>query len=207
MLRRLFRVFGLGFLCIALNAGLAQAENYGQRTRSNNNNIQLASAVMPSAGLLPEEQQIPFTLDKVQAAQIIVYKGERRMDLLDAQGFPIRSYQVSLGKNPVGDKQKMGDNRTPEGAYTIDWRNPNSQYHLSLRISYPNKSDMWRAKRQGVNPGGDIFIHGAPNGKSWQLWKYNKGKDWTNGCIAVSNSEMREIWNLVPDGTPILIKP
>ncbi len=171
------------------------------------NGVQLASAAATPTQLLPEEAALPADVSTLKAAKVVVYKGERRMDLLDSRDRPIRTYQVSLGKNPVGDKQQQGDNRTPEGLYTIDWRNPGSAYHLSLRISYPNKNDQWRAKRAGVNPGGDIFIHGLPNGKGWKRWKYNKSRDWTNGCIAVYDDEMREIWNLVPDGTPILIKP
>lgn len=169
--------------------------------------VQLASAATNPNQLLPDEENLPPDLSIMKAAQVVVYKGERRMDILDSRGNALRSYQVSLGKNPVGSKERQGDNKTPEGRYTIDWRNPQSAYHLSLRISYPNKADQWRANKQGVNPGGDIFIHGAPNGQGWKKWKYNKGRDWTNGCIAVSDSEMREIWNLVPDGTPIIIKP
>lgn len=169
--------------------------------------VQLASAAATPTQLLPEEADLPADVSALRAAKVVVYKSERRMDLLDDRGRAIRSYQVSLGKNPQGYKQQLGDNRTPEGLYTIDWRNPQSAYHLSMRISYPNKNDLWRAQRQGVSPGGDIFIHGLPNGKGWKRWKYNKGRDWTNGCIAVYDDEMREIWSLVPDGTPILIKP
>lgn len=169
--------------------------------------VQLASAAPTGTQLLPDEQALPYDLSATQAAQVMVYKSERRMDLIDARGRPLRSYQISLGKNPVGSKERQGDNKTPEGRYTIDWRNPQSAYHLSLRISYPSKADKWRANKQGVNPGGDIFIHGAPNGQGWKKWKYNKSRDWTNGCIAVTDAEMREIWNLVPDGTPIIIKP
>jgi murein L,D-transpeptidase YafK len=158
-------------------------------------------------GLMPDEAAAPFDIEDVKAAKIVVYKAERRMDLFDKQGNPIRSYRVSLGKNPVGDKLQEGDGKTPEGKYYIDTRNPESRYHLSLRISYPNKSDLWRAKRLGVDPGGDIFIHGLPNNKSWMSWKYNKQKDWTDGCIAVNDKEIREIWEMVPDGIPIYIKP
>jgi murein L,D-transpeptidase YafK len=157
--------------------------------------------------LLPEEAAVPFDLDDVRAAEIRVYKSERRMDLLDAKGNPLRSYQVSLGKNPVGHKARAGDGRTPEGKYFIDARNDKSNFFLSLRLSYPSRSDRTRAKKDGVSPGGDIFIHGLPNGKSWMFWKYNKKRDWTNGCIAVDNDEIKEIWNLVADGTPIVIEP
>lgn len=157
--------------------------------------------------LLPEEAAAPYDLGNVVASQIHVYKAERRMDILDAKGNPIRSYQVSLGKNPVGNKLREGDGRTPEGRYLIDARNERSNFFLSLRLSYPSPSDKIRARKNGVRPGGDIFIHGMPNGKSWMFWKYNKKRDWTNGCIAVDNDEIREIWNLVPDGTPVIIKP
>lgn len=166
-----------------------------------------ASLIKPDSRLLPEEEALPFDLRNLKAAKVVVYKGERRMDLLDKGGWPIRTYRISLGKTPVGDKVQEGDNKTPEGNYTIDARNINSEYYLSLRISYPNKADKWRAKKLGVKPGGDIFIHGMPNKKSWQTWKYNKNNDWTNGCIAVYDDEIEEIWHLVEDGTPILIKP
>ncbi len=189
------------FTASAIRSQIVQAHN------ETTGGVQLASAVPTPTQLLPDEADLPYDLSAAQAAQVIVYKAERRMDLIDSRGRPLRSYQVSLGKNPVGSKERMGDNKTPEGRYTIDWRNPESAYHLSLRISYPNKADKWRADKQGVNPGGDIFIHGAPNGQGWKKWKYNKSRDWTNGCIAVTDAEIREIWNLVPDGTPIIIKP
>src|SRR5690606_36772582 len=111
-----------------------------------------------------------------------VLKGERRMELLDQYGNVVRRYRIALGKNPVGHKEFEGDNRTPEGSYTIDARNPNSDYFLSLRVSYPSKSDRQRAKKNGLKPGGDIFIRGQPNCKSWMWWKYSTKRDWTNGC-------------------------
>lgn len=166
------------------------------------------SGLKPSENqLLPEEASVPFDLNNVRAAEVWVYKSERRLDLLDAKGNPIRSYQVSLGKNPIGNKIKEGDGRTPEGKYIIDARNEKSEFFLSLRLSYPNSADRTKAKKNGISPGGNIFIHGLPNGKSWMFWKYNKKRDWTNGCIAVDNDEIKEIWRLVPDGTPIIIKP
>ena len=142
-----------------------------------------------------------------KAARVLLTKSDRSMYLFDEEGNVIRHYKVSLGKNPVGNKEYEGDNRTPEGRYVIDARNENSQYHLSLRISYPAQGDRQRAMRKGLSPGGDIFIHGMPNGKEWMTWKYNKKIDWTNGCIAVSNTEIREMWEMIPDGTPILILP
>lgn len=122
------------------------------------------------------------------------------MDLI-ADGKIVKSYRVRLGKQPKGHKQFQGDGRTPEGTYYISGRNPQSAYHLSLRISYPNRSDLAFAQRRGRSPGGDIFIHGQPNG-------FKRGTiatDWTRGCIAVSNAEMEEIWRLIPNGCPIHI--
>ncbi|MDD9900993.1 MAG: L,D-transpeptidase family protein [Alphaproteobacteria bacterium] len=145
--------------------------------------------------------------ENMQAAKILLTKSDRTMYLFNEDGDVIKRYNVSLGKDPVGHKVREGDGRTPEGRYIIDARNENSKYHLSLRISYPAKPDKARARRKGVNPGGDIFIHGLPNGKEWMTWKYNKKKDWTDGCIAVSNNEIKELWSIVPDGTPILILP
>lgn len=157
-----------------------------------------ARAFTPPAGMEPKAAPVE---------QVVVIKSERVMHLLDRHNNIIKSYKISLGKNPVGDKEREGDGRTPEGSYIIDARNPNSRFHLSLRISYPNKSDKWRAKKANVDPGGDIFIHGMPNGKAWQWWKYSKKLDWTDGCIAVTDKEIREIWDLVADGTPIVIRP
>lgn len=142
-----------------------------------------------------------------EVARVEVRKGERKMFLYDTAGNVLKSYPVSLGKNPVGHKLREGDGKTPEGRYTISGRNENSKYHLSLRISYPAKQDVRRAKNLGVDPGGDIYIHGKPNSKDWMFWKYSKGKDWTDGCIAVSDNEIRELWQLVQEGTPIDITP
>lgn len=106
----------------------------------------------------------------------------------------------------AGPKRQEGDERTPEGLYRIDWRNPNSVAHLSLHISYPDAEDRARAGAAGVAPGGSIMIHGLPNGWGF-LGALHRRLDWTDGCIGVTNAEMREIWALVPDGTPIRIAP
>lgn len=129
------------------------------------------------------------------------------MDLLiDNQ--PVRSYRISLGENPVGHKQREGDERTPEGDYLLDWRNPNSSFYKSIHISYPNAQDRARALGRGLNPGGMIMIHGRPNWlTSPVVAREYDGADWTDGCIAVTNEEMEEIWQLVADGTPIRILP
>ena len=111
----------------------------------------------------------------------------------------LKSYDVDLGFAPTGDKEKEGDGRTPEGLYMIDRRNPNSEFHLSLGISYPNEEDIRLAEELGEDPGGDIFIHGESNPLRWRR------RDWTLGCIAVTNREMEEVYAMVRDGTPIMI--
>lgn len=141
-----------------------------------------------------------------KAAKIFVFKSQRVMMLVDEQGKLLKSYRVALGKSPIGRKRQRGDNKTPEGIYYIEDRNVESNYHLSLKISYPNNSDWQNAERFGVRPGDMIMIHGLPNGRSW-MGKEHIKKDWTEGCIAVTNEEIQEIWQLVDDGTPIEIKP
>lgn len=139
-----------------------------------------------------------------QADAIYVDKSDRVLRLLK-NGVTIKSYQISMGGNPTGHKTQEGDERTPTGSYEIDWRNENSIAHLSLHISYPNADDVSQAKARNVSPGGNIMIHGILNGWGF-LGPLQQHWDWTNGCIAVTNSEMREIWSLVPNGTPITIR-
>lgn len=134
---------------------------------------------------------------------VLVDKSDRTLTLYSA-GKPTRTYSgIQLGDDPLGHKHFEGDEKTPEGRYTIDARNPNSAYHLSLRISYPNAADRAFAVSQGRSPGGDIFIHGQPN----QLPAGRMPGDWTDGCIALANSEIEELWGAVADGTPIAIRP
>lgn len=137
--------------------------------------------------------------DGPEVTQIYVSKENRKLYLLHEKQV-LRSYEVELGFSPEGHKVAKGDGRTPEGIYLIDRRNPNSQFHLSLGISYPNRADLKRSEEAGVNPGGDIFIHGASQ-------KRGAGDDWTAGCIAVEDKEMEEIYAMVPTGTPIYITP
>ena len=125
---------------------------------------------------------------------LIAYRGDREI---------ARYTGIRFGDAPEGHKRFEGDERTPEGRYTINGRNPASAYHLSLRISYPNAADRAYAKAQGRSPGGDIFIHGQPN--RWPGPPLTT--DWTDGCIALSNPEIEQLWALVPDGTPITIRP
>jgi hypothetical protein len=139
------------------------------------------------------------------ADSIVVYKRERTLTLFN-RGVPVRSYFVALGSKPVGDKQRAGDQRTPEGLFHINAHNPASKFHLALRISYPDDAHRSRAQALGVDPGGDIMIHGLPKEYS-AAGKDHRQNDWTNGCVALSNQEIEEIWHAVPDGTPVQIKP
>ena len=138
---------------------------------------------------------------------ILVEKAKRQMHLRNGENI-VKTYRISLGKNPVGAKVKSGDNKTPEGDYTIVLHNPKSKFHLSLRISYPNAEQVKAAKVGNYEPGGDIMIHGYPNKVPAFLFKFwHRWKDWTAGCIAVTNDEIEEIYDAVKDGTPITIKP
>ncbi len=139
------------------------------------------------------------------ADSIVVEKGSRRMTLY-RDGEPVRRYRVALGGQPTGAKRVRGDRRTPEGVYRIDYRNPDSRYHLALHISYPSAADRARAARLGRPPGGDVMIHGLPPAYR-AVGAAHRAYDWTNGCVAVSDEEIEEIWRAVPVGTPVQIKP
>ena len=144
-------------------------------------------------------------LAETSANKILIEKKIRRLTLLH-NGVVLRTYRIALGGNPEGSKQCQGDNRTPEGTYFIDSRNLKSQYHRSLHISYPNSLDQEAAKSAKCNPGGEIFIHGLPNGRGW-IGKAHTLHDWTIGCIAVTDEEIDEIWRMVPNKTLVEIKP
>jgi len=118
----------------------------------------------------------------------------------------LKTYVVSLGRHPVGPKEREGDKRTPEGLYTIESHNPRSSFHRALKVSYPSAADRLAAEKRGVAPGGDIMIHGLRNGLGL-IGRLQRGLDWTAGCIAVTNPEIEEICRVVPDGTPIEIRP
>jgi murein L,D-transpeptidase YafK len=137
--------------------------------------------------------------------RVVVYKGERKLVLL-SRGKELRSYKVALGGEPLGPKTRQGDHRTPEGSYILDSRNSNSHFYKAFHISYPNAQDLASAKKSGVSPGGDIMLHGLAKEYAW-LGKAHTLHDWTDGCVAVTDDEMDEIWKLVPVGTPIEIKP
>jgi murein L,D-transpeptidase YafK len=140
-----------------------------------------------------------------RADHIIVHKKARTMELIRA-GQVLKTYKVALGGEPVGPKTRQGDHRTPEGVYVIDGRNEHSQFHRSLHISYPNTADKERARKLGVATGGDIYIHGLPNGYGF-IGAAHRARDWTDGCIAVTDQEIEEIWRLVDNGTPVEIQP
>jgi murein L,D-transpeptidase YafK len=139
------------------------------------------------------------------ADSVVVRKGERRLYLM-RNGAVLRSFKVALGLRPDGHKQFEGDYRTPEGKYRLVRRNPNSEFFLSIQVSYPNDDDIARARKQGLRPGGAIMIHGQPNIPT-RSRDYYATVDWTEGCIAVSNSDMVEIWLMTPPDTPIEIQP
>ena len=142
---------------------------------------------------------------ETKADRIVVDKGARKLTLF-RQGSPLKQYRVALGREPVGPKREEGDHRTPEGLYTIDRRKSDSDFHLALHVSYPNQDDVAEAMARGVSPGGDIMIHGLRNGFGW-IGAVHRRKDWTDGCIAVTDREIEEIWHAVPDGISVEIKP
>jgi len=137
--------------------------------------------------------------------RVLVFKKERTLQLL-SHGKVIHSYKVALGGDPIGPKTRQGDHKTPEGVYVLDSRNAHSQFYRSIHISYPSAREREAARQRGVSPGGDVFVHGLPNGYGW-VGSSHRLKDWTDGCIAVTNAEMDEIWQAVADGTPIQIRP
>lgn len=141
----------------------------------------------------------------VTADHVLVEKSTRRLTLL-RNGTPLKTYRVALGHSPVGPKEREGDQRTPEGAYRIDFHKEDSDFHRALHVSYPEQRDIDRAAAEGFSPGGDIMIHGIRNGTGW-IGAFHRRNDWTAGCIAVADFEIDEIWRAVSDGTPIEIRP
>ena len=139
------------------------------------------------------------------AEKVVIEKAKRKLHLIKG-GKPFRTFDIALGIRPVGNKQQEGDFKTPEGEYLLDVRNPNSEYFLSIHISYPSQGDVRSARSRGVDPGGAIMIHGQPNAPS-RSEGYYRTQDWTDGCIAVSNSDMIDIWLMTVSDTPIEILP
>jgi murein L,D-transpeptidase YafK len=143
--------------------------------------------------------------DQAKADLVVVYKGERILQLKRA-GRVLKSFPIALGREPRGRKLREGDGRTPEGVYTLDWRNPNSRFYRAIHISYPRPGVDEHAQRWGVAPGGLIMLHGLPNGVPAERVGHPR-RDWTDGCIALTNEEMDEVWARVDDGTTIIIYP
>jgi murein L,D-transpeptidase YafK len=154
-----------------------------------------------STGSLPDDPLPKGTV----ADRVVIEKTSRSLTLYKGSR-PLKTYKVALGPNNRGHKHQEGDGRTPEGSYVIDSRNAKSQFHRSLHISYPNADDRRRARERRVRPGGAIMIHGLQNGMRF-VGSAHRLRDWTQGCIAVTNEEIEEIWRVVPNGTPVIIKP
>jgi murein L,D-transpeptidase YafK len=145
----------------------------------------------------------PTTAD--QADRIVVEKSAGTMTLMHGAKV-LKAYKVALSREPVGAKEREGDHKVPEGEYVVDSKNGHSRFHLALHISYPNASDREKARKLGVRPGGNIEIHGLDGNYAW-VGSLQRHVDWTDGCIAVTNSEIDEIWRMVPVGTPVEIRP
>jgi len=139
------------------------------------------------------------------ADKVVVEKASRKLHLM-RNGEPFRTFDIALGLAPDGDKEFEGDQKTPEGRYLLDARNPDSDFFLSIHISYPSPQERQQARQKGLDPGGQIMIHGQPNKPSYSE-AYYASEDWTNGCIALSNSDMIDMWLMTPDGIPIEILP
>ena len=161
----------------------------------------LVMAVLPALGLATGCSSKFKTYHGPEVTRVIVMKGQRKLFLMHDHKV-LRSYPVELGFAPRGDKRVEGDGKTPEGVYRVDRRNPDSAFHLSLGISYPNAQDIARARALGKSPGGDIFIHGRPNANP-----FDRRKDWTNGCISLRNRDMRWVYAMVDNGTPVILSP
>jgi murein L,D-transpeptidase YafK len=140
-----------------------------------------------------------------EADRVVVRKGARTLALYRGTQL-LRTYSIALGRSPLGHKQQEGDGRTPEGRYVLDYRNPRSSYHKALHVSYPSAIDTAAAQGRGVSPGGFIMVHGVRNGLGF-VGRLHRIFDWTDGCIAVTDREIDEIWSSVADGTPIEIEP
>jgi murein L,D-transpeptidase YafK len=148
------------------------------------------------------EEKLP---SDVKIDSLVIYKSKREL-LAFSNGKLVKTYKISLGKNPIGDKEYEGDYKTPEGIYTINDKNPNSGYYKNLGVSYPNEKDIEYSKKLGKPTGGDIKIHGLRN-KIGFIGKFHRWKDWTKGCIALTNEEVEELYQQVTIGTKIEIKP
>jgi len=178
-----------------------QIETLQQEVKSKGNEITTLQKNIEAL----EQKIFASALQNASADRILIEKRQRRLMLI-SKGEVLKTYKIALGGNPNGPKERQGDNKTPEGIYFIDSRNKDSNYHLSLHISYPNEGDKKRANELGVSPGGNIMIHGIKNGFSW-VGDFHLESDWTKGCIAVTDKEIEEIGKLAQNGTVVEIRP
>lgn len=163
--------------------------------------VRLILSLVATSFFLPAAHGSDFPL----ADKVLIEKEKRKLHLMK-DGQPFRTFDIALGVAPIGDKNQEGDFKTPEGSYMLDARNPDSDYFLSIHISYPNGSDRDEARTRGVAPGGQIMIHGQPNTPTYSAGYYQR-EDWTNGCIALSNSDMIDIWLMTPNSVAVEILP
>lgn len=203
-----FLVASLSAFALVLLASCTAPRGEGGDTASAQGNAAAAAAAAAAdrtaTQLPPRYARRTLERSAMPVADFVLVDKSARLLIAYRNGAPIRAYRsIRFGDEPSGHKRFQGDERTPEGLYRIDWRNPQSRYHLSLRISYPNARDRAFAAQYGRSPGGDIFIHGQPTG--YRGPPINR--DWTDGCIALTNEEIEELWQIVPDGTPIEIRP
>jgi tetratricopeptide (TPR) repeat protein len=209
----IFQINNVIFKDKTIGTKQTQIETLRQEVKSRGNEIatlqkmieELKQEVNSKENEIITLQKEVVALQRGPADKILIEKKERRLTLL-SKDKALKTYNIALGGNPNGPKERQGDNKTPEGTYIIDSRNRDSRYHLSLHISYPNEKDKKRAKELGVSPGGDIMIHGIKNGFSW-AGNFHTEVDWTKGCIAVTDEEIEEIEKLVPNGTIVEITP
>ena len=201
LVTRICRLAGPALLALAVSfamgGAVSAASGYNKPLRQDQDNARAQAD--PAAG------DAGAAASPLLADRVVVRKSERRLYLMHGTSV-LRSYRVALGLNPVGPKEQEGDSRTPEGHYQLTRRNPRSEFFLSIQVSYPNDRDLQRAHRNRLTPGGAIMIHGLPNELRREPTYYEK-RDWTDGCIAVSDSDMLEIWLMTPPDTPIDILP
>jgi murein L,D-transpeptidase YafK len=141
----------------------------------------------------------------LRANRIVILKTQHQLLLLDNTNKVVRSYSIAIGRGGLEAKQRKGDHKSPEGIYVIDRHNPDSRFHRALHVSYPNSTDLERAGKLGIDPGGDIMVHGIQNGLGW-IGPLHRAVDWTDGCFALTDQEIEEIYVAVPDGTPVEIR-
>ena len=164
----------------------------------------LLFAALATAASAQSRLELVSTSAPTKVDRLLVLKREHKLQLLSGDQV-VKSYDVALGSGGPGPKRREGDRRTPEGLYTVDWRNPASRFHRALHISYPQSADRQRARQLGASPGGNIMIHGLGREFS-SIGADHRLSDWTEGCIAVTDTEIEQIWEMVPDGTPVEIR-